>query len=42
MNICKNCIYWKKFKDKCFYYWEGKKRCTKYLSEYEYEEIEDE
>jgi len=26
-ECCKGCYRWKKFKKKCYYYWEGKREC---------------
>lgn len=27
-EICKGCLRWEKFKEKCWVYWEGKKECS--------------
>jgi hypothetical protein len=27
-DICKDCINWKDFKEKCWYFWEKKKECS--------------
>lgn len=27
-DICKDCLNWKDFKEKCWYYWEKKKECS--------------
>ena len=32
---CDGCIRWKSFGKKCFYYWEDKKHCTMWTSNWE-------
>jgi len=27
-DICENCLNWKDFKGKCWYFWEKKKECS--------------
>ncbi|NQU79674.1 hypothetical protein HQ545_07955 [Candidatus Woesearchaeota archaeon] len=27
-DVCKQCINWKEFKEKCWYFWEQKKECS--------------
>jgi len=31
---CQGCVRWEKFGKQCFYYWEGKKHCTMWTSNY--------
>ena len=30
-DVCKSCWRWKKFKEKCWYHWDGKKECFKHI-----------
>lgn len=32
-DICKNCLFWHQFKEKCWVYWHGKKFCTVRVTE---------
>ena len=32
---CSGCVRWKNFGKKCFYYWEDKKHCTMWTSDWE-------
>jgi hypothetical protein len=32
-DVCKDCLFWGKFKDKCWVFWEGKKFCTMKVSD---------
>ena len=37
-NLCEGCYLWRIYKDKCYYYWEGKPKCMsrcENLEEYE-------
>lgn len=29
--VCKNCALYKKFGNKCYFYWEGKRKCTQFV-----------
>ncbi len=31
--VCQNCYKYKIFKDKCWYYWELKKECSKFVED---------
>lgn len=33
--VCKSCANYKIFKEKCWYYWEGKKECSQKVEEKE-------
>ncbi|RLE44452.1 hypothetical protein DRJ16_02215 [Candidatus Woesearchaeota archaeon] len=30
-ELCKNCDNWKRFGKGCWFYWEGKRRCTQFV-----------
>ena len=32
---CSGCVRWEKFGKNCFYYWEAKKHCTMWTSDWE-------
>ena len=32
---CVGCVRWDKFGKSCWYYWEGKKRCTMWIGSWE-------
>ncbi len=32
---CVGCVRWQKFGRSCWYYWEGKKHCTMWISSWE-------
>jgi len=34
-EVCVGCVRWKQFGKNCYYYWENKKRCTMWTSDYE-------
>jgi len=29
--VCKNCALYEKFKEKCWFYWERKRKCTQFV-----------
>ncbi len=31
-DICKDCLNWKEFKEKCWYHWQLKKECSQKMS----------
>jgi hypothetical protein len=41
-DICKDCVFWKQFKDKCWVHWKEKKFCTmKVTAPDDYDEVKD-
>ena len=32
---CDGCVIWEKFGKNCYYYWEGKKHCTMFASDWD-------
>jgi hypothetical protein len=30
-DLCKDCLNWKDFKEKCWYHWQNKKECSQKL-----------
>jgi hypothetical protein len=32
-HCCKECLHFRKFKEKCWFYWENKKECTQRIEE---------
>ncbi len=43
-TVCENCVAFKRFGDKCWFYWEGKRECTQFVrsdfAEPEYHQVE--
>ncbi|MBW2992001.1 hypothetical protein KY345_02165 [Candidatus Woesearchaeota archaeon] len=38
-ELCKDCFHFKKFKEKCWFYWKDKKECTQKIEEGEEEKF---
>jgi len=30
-EVCKDCLLYKKHKENCYFYWEGKRKCTQFI-----------